>query len=131
MTDQRHAPPGPILRAAHEGGGEAEPYAGAAARTAPGSEPTPRPGGHAHGRVPSWLLVGVVIAAFIAGGVAVIDQIWWLFWAAVAVVVLSPAAGRLVGIMNDTVEWDVPLASAYQPQGHIILGPTPRPPSRT
>jgi len=62
-------------------------------------------GGHHAGRLGSWLVVGVVVVAFIVGGLALIAHAWWLFWACVAVVVLGAPAGKAVGIMNDTVEW--------------------------
>jgi len=93
--------------------------------------PEPGEGGQAHGRPRSWLLVAVVLAAFVAGGVALIAQLWWLFWVCAAAVVLSPAAGRLIGIMNDTVAWVVPLERPYQPQGHILLGGEREEDSRT
>lgn len=83
---------------------------------------TRHPHGQAHGRLRSWLLVAVILAAFIVGGIALIAQTWWLFWVCVGVVVLGVPAGRLVGLMNDTVEWVVPLERSYQPQGHILLG---------
>lgn len=51
------------------------------------------------------MLVGVIIAAFCAGGVAIIVH-WWLFWAGAGIVVLSVPAGKLIGIMNDTVVVD-------------------------
>lgn len=70
-----------------------------------GSAPEPHPGGSPHGRLRSWLLVAVVLAAFLAGGVALIAHLWWLFWVCVGIVVLSAPAGRLIGIMNDTVGW--------------------------
>lgn len=62
-------------------------------------------GGHeSHaGRPRSWVLVGVVIAAFCAGGAAIVFHLWWLFWACVAIVVLSIPVGKLIGIMDDTV----------------------------
>lgn len=67
---------------------------------------TERPaGGHdSHrGRPRSWVLVGVVIAAFCAGGVAVVDHLWPLFWACLGVVVLAIPVGKIIGIMDDTV----------------------------
>jgi hypothetical protein len=45
----------------------------------------------------------VVIAAFCAGGAAIVFHLWWLFWACVAIVVLSIPVGKLIGIMDDTV----------------------------
>lgn len=86
------------------------------------STPETRPGGQAHGRPRSWLLVALILAAFVVGGIALIAQTWWLFWVCAGVVVLGVAAGKLVGIMNDTVQWVVPLEHSYQPQGHILLG---------
>jgi hypothetical protein len=65
-------------------------------------------GGHRyrHGRPASWVLVGLVIAAFSAGGVAVIAHLWVLFWVCAGIVVLSVPAGEVIGIMNDTVVVD-------------------------
>lgn len=83
---------------------------------------TQHPHGQAHGRLRSWLLVGLILAAFVVGGIALIAQTWWLFWVCVGVVVLSVPAGKLVGLMDDTVQWVVPLERSYQPQGHILLG---------
>ena len=60
--------------------------------------------GSRHGRPASWALVAVVIAAFCAGGAAVIGHLWWLFWACAAVAVLAVPAGKVIGIMGDTVE---------------------------
>lgn len=56
-----------------------------------------------HGRVSSWILVSVVVAAFCAGGAALIVHLWWLFWACVGVVVAAVPAGKIVGIMDDSV----------------------------
>jgi hypothetical protein len=56
-----------------------------------------------HGRPASWVLVAVIIAAFCVGGVAVIGHLWGLFWVCVGIVVLSVPAGKIIGIMNDTV----------------------------
>jgi hypothetical protein len=75
--------------------------------TAPGRhEPAERPiGGHSnvHGRPASWVLVAMITAAFVAGGFALVFHLWWLFWAAAGVVVLAIPAGKVVGIMSDTV----------------------------
>jgi hypothetical protein len=75
--------------------------------TAPGSHlPGERPIGgheHLHGRPVSWVLVGVLIVAFIAGGLAIVNQLWWLFWICLGVTVLSVPSGKIIGIMNDTV----------------------------
>jgi hypothetical protein len=62
-------------------------------------------GGHPHGKPASWLLVAVVIAAFITGGIAIIAHAWWLLWTCIGIVVLAIPAGKVVGIMDDTVAW--------------------------
>lgn len=65
-------------------------------------------GGHEtqHGRPASWVLVGIIIAAFVAGGFAIIYRQWWLFWLCVGIVVLSVPTGKIIGIMDDTVKLD-------------------------
>jgi hypothetical protein len=108
--------------------------------TAPGHhEPGEQPIGghpHLHGRARSWLLVAVIIAAFIAGAFAVVTEVWPLFWVCLAVVVLSVPAGRLAGIMQDTVLAGDPEGQSGQ-DGHVAedfgsavhpgvdVGPTP------
>lgn len=56
-----------------------------------------------HGRPASWALVAAITATFIAGGFAVVFHLWLLFWVCLAVVVLAIPAGKVVGIMGDTV----------------------------
>jgi hypothetical protein len=56
-----------------------------------------------HGRASSWILVSVVVAAFCVGGAAIITHLWWLFWVCVGVVVVAVPAGKIVGIMDDSV----------------------------
>jgi hypothetical protein len=67
-------------------------------------------GGHhyVHGRPASWVLVTAIIAAFLAGGIAIIARQWVLFWVCAGIVVLSVPAGALIGIMHDTVLDDGP-----------------------
>lgn len=62
-------------------------------------------GGHPHGRPSSWALVGVVIAAFVTGALALILHVWVLFWVCAGIVVAAIPAGKAVGIMNDTIAW--------------------------
>jgi hypothetical protein len=62
-------------------------------------------GGHPHGKAASWVLVAVVIVAFITGGAAIIAHAWWLLWTCIGIVVLAIPAGKVVGIMDDTVAW--------------------------
>ena len=59
---------------------------------------------HRHGRPASWVLVSVVIIAFIVGGFTVIEHWWVAFWVCAGIVVLAVPAGKLIGIMNDTVQ---------------------------
>ena len=76
------------------------------------------PQGNPHGKPSSWMLVAVVTAAFITGGLAIIAHAWWLFWACAGIVVLSIPAGKAIGIMDDTVAWgSTPATSSDPPQG--------------
>ena len=72
-------------------------------------------GGHPHGKPASWVLVGVVIAAFTTGGVAIIAHAWWLLWTCTGIIVLAIPAGKVVGIMNDTVSGDSTQPAAHDP----------------
>jgi hypothetical protein len=72
-------------------------------------------GGHPHGKPASWALVGVVIAAFATGGVAIIAHAWWLVWTCAGIIVLAIPAGKAVGIMNDTVSGDSTPPAAHDP----------------
>lgn len=79
------------------------------------------PGGHPHGKPASWVLVAIVTAAFAIGGAAIIIHIWWLLWTCIAAVVLAVPAGKVIGIMDDTVAWgSTPAATAGPPQGREV-----------
>jgi hypothetical protein len=68
--------------------------------------------GHPHGKHSSWLLTATVIAAFIAGGAALIVHLWWLLFLCLGVVVISVPVGKAIRIMDDTVVWgDSPAAA--------------------
>ena len=86
--------------------------------TAPGGhEPGERTlGGHSHlhGKPSSWLFVAVIVAAFVAGGFAVVYAAWVVFWVCLAIVLLSVPAGKVVGIMGDTVTVGDPAAQPGQ-----------------
>jgi hypothetical protein len=90
------------------------------------------PGGHTHGKPASWVLVAVVTAAFITGGMAIITHLWWLLWACIAIAVLAVPAGKLIGIMDDTVDWgSTPAATPDQPQSpEADSGPEQTAPAR-
>jgi hypothetical protein len=64
---------------------------------------------HRHGRPSSWALVGLILAAFVTGAFALPFKLWPLFWVCVGVFVLSIPAGKVLGIMNDTVGVEEPL----------------------
>lgn len=57
---------------------------------------------HVHGRPISWILVAVMIAGFIAGGLGlVLGPNWVLFWVGIGVVIVSGLASLATGIMDD------------------------------
>lgn len=72
---------------------------------------------HRHGRPASWVLISVIIAAFVMGGAALIAQLWWLFWIAAGIVLLSIPTGRIIRIMDDTVVEGGPGTSDRLPSG--------------
>ena len=84
----------------------------------------------------SWVFVGVVVAAFVAGAFAVVGRIWPLFWVCLGIAVLSVPAGKIVNIMGDTVLYGNPAEQAGQ-EGRVSedygsavhpgvdVGPTP------
>lgn len=73
-------------------------------------------GGHTHGKPASWALVSVVMVASLAGGLSIIAHAWWLLWACIAIVVLAVPAGKMIGIMDDTVDWGSTPVAADDPQ---------------
>lgn len=74
-----------------------------------------RPAGHTHGKPASWVLVAVVTAAFLTGGIAIIMHLWWLLWACMGIVVLAVPAGKMIGIMDDTVAWGSTPSATHDP----------------
>jgi hypothetical protein len=73
-------------------------------------------GGHPHGKPASWALVTVVMVASLAGGLSIIAHAWWLLWASIAIAVLAIPAGKMIGIMDDTVDWGSTPAATADPQ---------------
>jgi hypothetical protein len=73
------------------------------------------PGGHTHGKPASWVLVAVVTAAFLTGGMAIITHLWWLVWTCISIVVLAIPAGKMIGIMDDTVAWGSTPSATHDP----------------
>jgi hypothetical protein len=92
---------------------EAPEQATAPGKHLPGEQPI-GDHGQLHGKPASWVLVAVIIAAFVAGAFAVVYEVWPLFWVCLGIVVLSVPAGKLVGIMGDTVLQGDPEAQAGQ-----------------
>ena len=80
-------------------------------------------GGNPHGKLSSWVLVALVTAAFITGGLAIITHIWWLLWACLGLVVLAVPAGKAIGIMDDTVAWGSNPAAGHDPPQDPEAGP--------
>jgi hypothetical protein len=72
-------------------------------------------GGHPHGRPASWVLVAVVVAVFATGGLAIIGHAWWLMWTCAGVIVLAIPAGKIIGIMDETVAWGSTPAATHDP----------------
>jgi hypothetical protein len=55
-----------------------------------------------HGRAVSWTAVSIIMAAFLAGGLALtVGPIWWLFWLALGVAVLGCLLAMATGIFDD------------------------------
>ena len=84
---------------------QSDPGQPVAAEHPAGSLPDSHVNGNPHGKLSSWLLIGVVIAAFLAGGAAIITHTWWLLWTCVGVIVVAAPVGKAIGIMDDTVAW--------------------------
>ena len=81
------------------------------------------PAGHLHGKPSSWLLAAMVTGAFTTGGIAIIVHTWWLFWACAAIVVLAIPAGKLTGIMDDTIAWGSTPTETHDPPHDQEAGP--------
>jgi hypothetical protein len=55
-----------------------------------------------HGRAVSWVAVAIVMAAFLAGGLALIfGPVWWLFWTSVGVAAVGGLLGLSTNILDD------------------------------
>ena len=73
-------------------------------------------GGYVHGKPASWVLVAVVTAASLTGGISIIMHAWVLLWACIAIAVLAVPAGKMIGIMDDTVDWGSTPGATGDPQ---------------
>jgi hypothetical protein len=55
-----------------------------------------------HGRPVSWAAVGIIMAGFLCGGLALVaGPAWWAFWVGVAVVVIGGLLGLSTNIFED------------------------------
>jgi hypothetical protein len=55
-----------------------------------------------HGRAVSWTAVSIIMAAFLAGGLALtVGPIWWLFWVAIGIAVFGALLAMATGIFDD------------------------------
>ncbi len=55
-----------------------------------------------HGRPVSWVAVSLIMAAFLAGGLALVfGPTWWLFWTAIGVAAVGTLLGLSTGIFDD------------------------------
>jgi hypothetical protein len=66
----------------------------------------PSEGHQGHNTTPAaWIAVFTIIAAFILGGVALIEWVMWLFWVAVGVAALGSIGGAAARIMDQVTEY--------------------------
>jgi hypothetical protein len=56
---------------------------------------------HYSGRPVSWVAVSLILAGFLAGGLALVFTVWWLFWVSVGVAALGLLIALATGIFND------------------------------
>ena len=55
-----------------------------------------------HGRAVSWTAAGIIMAAFLTGGFALVfGPTWWLFWASLGAAVLGGLIAMAIGIFDD------------------------------
>jgi hypothetical protein len=55
-----------------------------------------------HGRTVSWFAVSLIMAAFLAGGLALVfGPTWWLFWTSLGVAVVGALIAMATGIFDD------------------------------
>lgn len=84
----------------------AQPEGGALSQPAPGgtvAEGGAGPGYYEpfHGRPVSWAAIGIIIAGFLCGGIALVaGPVWWAFWLGLGVV----AVGGLLALSTNIFE---------------------------
>ena len=71
-------------------------------RLAPAGAGSPGYFEHHRGRPVSWVSIGIIVAGFILGGIAlVVGPTWWLLWFGAAVAAVGGILGLATGIFND------------------------------
>jgi hypothetical protein len=56
---------------------------------------------HYSGRPVSWVAVSLILVAFLAGGLALVFGVWWLFWVGLGVAAVGGLLGLATGILED------------------------------
>jgi hypothetical protein len=56
---------------------------------------------HYSGRPVSWVAVSLILLGFLAGGLALVFGVWWLFWVSLGVAVLGLLTALATGIFDD------------------------------
>ncbi len=59
------------------------------------------------------------MAASVTGGISIITHAWWLLWACIARVVLVVPVRKMIGSMDDTVDWGSTPAATSDPQPQL------------
>jgi len=54
-----------------------------------------------HGRTVSWVAVSLIMVAFLAGGLALVFGVWWLFWTGVGVAVIGGLIAAGTNLFDD------------------------------
>jgi hypothetical protein len=65
----------------------------------------------------------VVVAAFTTGGLAIIAHAWWLLWTCAGICLLALPAGKIVGIMDETVAWGSTPAATHDSRADLETDP--------
>ena len=74
------------------------------------------PSGRRSGRPRSGVLLGVVIVACYASGLAVIGHLWVLFWVCAGLVILAVPAGKVIGTLKVIEITDDTVAAEHGPR---------------
>jgi hypothetical protein len=73
-------------------------------------------GGHGGVTVAAWVVVAVIIAGTIMGGIALIEWIWPLFWVGVGLIVVGGLGMYATRMMDMVTEYEI--RNAPGPDAH-------------